>query len=80
MYDINYELRRRKANHKHTSSIFITLKYRFLKERDNVMSVFYILNKTNFSLTSHFFNIIRLSLACLDRDIYTYINVFFLCI
>ena len=29
----------------------------------SVMSVLYIFNKTNFSLTSHFFDITRLSLA-----------------
>ena len=55
--------RRYKINYKHISSIFITLKHRFLKKRDKVTSVFYILNKVNFSLTSHFFNIIRLSLT-----------------
>ena len=55
--------RRYKTSYKHTSSIFITLKYRFLKEKNNVISVFYIFNKVNFSLISHFFNIIRLSLT-----------------
>ena len=42
------------------------------------MSVFYILNKIDFSLILYSFNIIRLSLACLDRGICTHINVFFL--
>ena len=55
--------RRYKISYKHVSSIFITLRHRFLKEENNVISVFYILNKTNFSLILHFFNIIRLSLA-----------------
>ena len=55
--------RRYKISYKHTFSIFIALKYRFLKKRDNVISVFYIFNKINFFLTSHFFNIIRLNLA-----------------
>ena len=55
--------RRHKTSYKHISSIFIALKYRFLKERDNVTSVFYILNKIDFSLTLHFFNIIRLNLT-----------------
>ena len=49
--------RRYKANYKHISSIFITLKHRFLKKENNVISVFYIFNKTNFSLILHFFNI-----------------------
>ena len=43
----------------------------------NVTSVFYIFNKANFSLISHFFYITRLSLACFNRDICIYINVFF---
>ena len=43
-----------------------------------VTSVFYILNRIDFSLTSHFFNITRLSLTYFDKDIRTYINVFFL--
>ena len=77
--NINYELRRHKINHKHAFSIFITLKHRFLKGGDNVTSVFYIFNKVDFSLTSHFFDIIRLDLTCLDRGIRTHINVFFLC-
>ena len=46
------------------------------------MSVFYIFkinifSKTDISLTSHFFNITRLDLACLNRDIYIYLKVFF---
>ena len=45
----------------------------------SVTSVLYILNRADFSLTSHFFNTTRLGLACLGRGIYTYINVFFLC-
>ena len=55
--------RKYKINYKHTSSIFITLKYRFLKKKNNIISVLYIFNKINFSLTSHFFNIIRLNLT-----------------
>ena len=55
--------RKYKINYKHTSSIFIALKYRFLKRKNNVINVFYIFNKVDFSLTSHFFNIIRLSLT-----------------
>ena len=55
--------RKYRISHKHTSSIFITLKHRFLKKRDNVISVLYILNKVDFSLISHFFNITRLSLT-----------------
>ena len=66
-------------NHKYAFSIFITLKHRFLKEKDNVTSVFYILNKIDFSLTLHFFDITRLSLTCLNKDIRIYINVSFLC-
>ena len=50
--------RRYKISYKHNFSIFITLKYRFLREKDNIISVFYIFNKINFSLISHFFNII----------------------
>ena len=55
--------RRYKTSYKYISSIFIALKHRFLKKRDNVTSVFYIFNKTNFSLISHFFDITRLSLT-----------------
>ena len=55
--------RKYKINYKHIFSIFITLKYRFLKKRNNVINVFYIFNKVNFFLISHFFNIIRLSLT-----------------
>ena len=55
--------RRYKINYKHISSIFITLKHRFLREKNDVISVFYIFNKINFSLTLYFFNIIRLSLT-----------------
>ena len=33
--------------------------------------------KVNFSLISHFFNITRLSLTCLNKDICIYLNVFF---
>ena len=62
-FDCGYELRRLKISYKRISSIFITLRYRFLKEKDNVTSVFYIFNKINISLISHFFNIIRLNLA-----------------
>ena len=70
--------RKYKTNHKHISPIFTALKYRFLKEKNNVINVPYILNKTDFSLTSHFFNIIRLNLTWLNKDIYFHINVFFL--
>ena len=41
------------------------------------MSVFYIFNKTVFSIKLIIFNITRLSLACLNEDICFYINVFF---
>ena len=44
----------------------------------NFTSVAYFFNKVNFSLISHFFNITRLNLACFDKDICFYINVFFL--
>ena len=69
--------RKYKINYKHISLIFITLKYRFLKEKNNVISVFYIFNKVNYFLISHFFNIIRLSLTYFNKNIYFYINVFF---
>ena len=52
-----------KINYKHIFSIFIALKHRFLKEKNNVISVFYIFNKVDFSLTLYFFNITRLNLA-----------------
>ena len=55
--------RKYKISYKHTFSIFITLKYRFLKEGNNVINVFYIFNKINFFLISHFFDIIRLNLT-----------------
>ena len=70
--------RRYKINYKHISSIFIALKYRFLKKKDNITSVFYIFNKIDFSLISYFFNIIQLSLTWFNKDIYFYINIFFL--
>ena len=76
-FDRNYKLRRLKISYKRSSSIFSMLKYRFLKERDNITSVFYILNKAVFLIKLIIFNIIRLSLTCLDRDICFYINVFF---
>ena len=76
-FDYNYKLRKLKTNYERISSIFTALKHRFLKKRDNVTSVFYFLNKINIFLTSHFFNIIRLNLAYLNKDIYIYINVFF---
>ena len=76
-FDRNYELRRLKTNHKRSSSIFSTLKHRFLKKENNVISVFYILNKTAFLIKLIIFNITRLSLTCLGRDICFYINVFF---
>ena len=75
--DCDYELRRFKINRKLISSILIALRHRFIKERNNITSVFYIFNKANIFLISHFFNITRLSLTCLDRDICFYINVFF---
>ena len=55
--------------------------YKIIFERNelNVTSVFYILNKAVFLIKLIIFNITRLSLACLDRDICFYINVFFLC-
>ena len=62
-FDCDYELQRFRVSHKRTSSVFITLKHRFLKEGDNVTSVFYIFNKANIFLTSHFFDTIRLGLA-----------------
>ena len=77
-FDHNYELRRLKTNYKRLSSIFTALKYCFLKKENNVTSVFYIFNKTIFLIKLVIFNIIRLSLACLDRDICFYINVFFI--
>ena len=43
-----------------------------------VTSVFYILSKATFLIKLIIFNITRLSLACLGRDICFYINVFFL--
>ena len=61
--DCDYELRRFKINYKRTFSILIALRHRFLKRKDNVISVFYILNKADIFLTSHFFNIIRLNLT-----------------
>ena len=74
-FDRKYELRRLKVSYKRSFSIFTALKYRFLKEKDNVISVFYILNKAIFLII---FNIIRLSLTCLNRNICFYINVFFI--
>ena len=63
-FDCDYELRRFKTNRRLISSVFIALKHRFLKKkRDNVTSVFYILNKANISLTFYFFDIIRLNLT-----------------
>ena len=76
-FDYNYKLRRFKISYKRLSSIFITLRHRFLKKRDNVISVFYIFNKIIFLIKLIIFNIIRLNLACLDRGICFYINVFF---
>ena len=55
--------RRYKINYKHIFSIFIALKHRFLKKRNSVINVFYIFNKIDFFLISHFFNIIKLSLT-----------------
>ena len=75
--DCDYELRRLKTSHKRTSPIFIALRHRFLKERNNIISVFYILNKTIFLIKLIIYDITRLSLACLDKNIYFYINVFF---
>ena len=65
-------------------SIFIykwieTILFKFYKQRLHVVtSVFYIFSKAAFLIKLIIFNIIRLSLACLDEDIYSYINVFFL--
>ena len=89
-FDRSYKLQRFKTSHKRSSPIFPALRHRFLKERNNVTSVLYIfnkiiflirliLNKAIFLIKLIIFNIIRLSLACLDRGIYFYINVFFLC-
>ena len=77
-FDCDYKLRRLKISYKRTSSIFITLKYRFLKKENNVTSVFYIFNKAIFLIKLIIYNITRLSLACLDKDICFYINVFFI--
>ena len=77
-FDCDYELRRFKVNYRRTFSILTTLKHRFLKKEDNVTNASYIFNKTNIFLISHFFKIIRLSLACLNKDICFYINVFFI--
>ena len=41
------------------------------------MSVSYIFNRVAFLIRLIIFNITRLSLTCLDRDICFYINVFF---
>ena len=78
-FDHNYELRRLKVSYKRLFPIFSTLRHRFLKKENNVTSVFYILNKAVFLIKLIIFNIIRLSLACLDKGICFYINVFFLC-
>ena len=77
-FDCNYKLRRFKISYKRSFSIFSTLRYRFLKEKDNVTSVFYIVNKTAFLIMLIIFNIIRLNLTCLGRGICFYINVFFI--
>ena len=78
-FDCSYELRRLKASHKRSSLVFIALKHRFLKEGNNVTSVLYIFNKAIFLIKLIIFNITRLSLACLGKNICFYINVFFLC-
>ena len=44
-----------------------------------VTSVLYILSRAAFLIGLIIYNITRLSLTCLDKDIYFYINVFFLC-
>ena len=54
---INYKIRKYKINRKHISLVFIALRYRFLKKKNNVTNVFYIFD-INISLTSHFFNTI----------------------
>ena len=46
--------------------------------RNIIISVFYIFNKTIFLIKLIIFNIIRLNLACFNKDICFYINVFFL--
>ena len=76
-FDHNYKRRRFKISYKRSFSVFIALKHRFLKERDNVISVFYIFNKAAFLIKLIIFNIIQLNLACLDEGICFYINVFF---
>ena len=53
-FDCDYELKRLKTSYKRIFSIFITLRHRFLKEKDNIINVFYIFNKANISLTLHF--------------------------
>ena len=73
----NHERRRLKTSYKRLFPIFTTLKHRFLKERNNVTSVFYILNKAISLIKLIIFNIIQLSLTCFDEGIYFYINVFF---
>ena len=79
-FDYNYGLRRLKTSHRRPSSVFSALGHRFLRGRNNVTSVFYILNKAISSIKLIIFNITRLGLACLNRGICFYINVFFLCI
>ena len=76
-FDCDYELRRFKINYRRTSLIFITLRHRFLRERNNVTSVFYILNKVVFVIKLIIYDITRLSLTCFGRGICFYINVFF---
>ena len=75
----NYELRKLKANYKRLSSVFLTLRHRFLRGEDNVINASYILSRVTFSIKLFILNIIRLNLACLGRGIYFYIDVFFLC-
>ena len=75
-FNCGYELRKLKISYKRFFSIFIALKHRFLKEENNVTSVFYILSKADFLIKLIIFNITQLNLACLDRGICFYINVF----
>ena len=76
-FDHNYEQRRDTTSYKRSFSIFTALRHRFLKKGNNVTSVFYILNKTAFSIKLIIFINIRLNLTCLDEGICFYINVFF---
>ena len=56
---------------------FHSVETSLLKEKNNVTSVFYILNKIIFLIKLIIFDITRLSLACFNEDICFYIKVFF---